>query len=78
MGVRTKTEIAVENWLSGKRTEALAIFKTFKAGITKEEKETLVLAYEIKKHPDFYKSLGHDENKIWNDAENIVEKVFIK
>ena len=78
MAGRTKTEIAVGNWLSGKKTEALAVFKTFRAGITKEEKETLVLAYEIKKHPEFYKSLGHDENKIWNDAEKIIEKVFIK
>lgn len=60
-GIMTKTEKAKNLFEKGELKKALAIFKTFKIGITKDQKRTLEIAHEINTGKgDFYKSIGID------------------
>lgn len=59
--MKTKTEKAISLFKSGCLKEALAIFRTFRIGFTKEERRTLQIAYEsLTGNDDFYKQLGID------------------
>jgi hypothetical protein len=56
----TKTQLAVKAFQEGKVKKALAIAKSFRAGLTKEEHKQIVCAYECLIHPEFYKQIGKD------------------
>lgn len=63
--IETKTSKAVNYWLEGKQLQAFRIFKTFKLGFSKEDRNTIITTYEILSgHGDFYKQLGKDINQI--------------
>lgn len=77
MGVITKTEQAVTLWKSGSIKEALRIFKTFKIGFSKDEKQTIEIAYEMLTGKEsFYVSLGFNRVEVETNAKNIIEKVY--
>ena len=42
----------------GNYRKALSIVKGFRLGITKEQHDSMILAYECMVHPSFYTSLG--------------------
>lgn len=42
----------------GNYRKALSIVKGFRLGITKEQHDSMILAYECMVHPGFYTSLG--------------------
>lgn len=77
MGATTKTEQAVMLWKNGKIKEALRIFKTFKIGFSKMEKETIQVAYEMMSGNEiFYVSLGFNKKEIETKAAVIIEKTY--
>ena len=59
--MRTKTEKAVKLFQSGCLKEALAIFRTFRIGFTKEERRTLQIASEsLTGNSGFYQQIVED------------------
>jgi len=69
----TKTQKAINYWLAGEKLKAFAIFKTFKLGLTKDEKRTLEIAHEmLLGRKSFYKQLGLDTQIILVQANSIV------
>ena len=58
--MKTKTEIAVDAFNKKDYKEAFRICKTFRAGVTKEQRKLFERAYECHVRPDFYKSLGYN------------------
>lgn len=77
MGAITKTEQAITLWKSGKIKEALRIFKTFKIGFSKTDKETIQIAYEmLSGNETFYVSLGFNKKEVETKAITIIEKSY--
>lgn len=76
--MRTKTEKAVKLFQSGCLKEALAIFRTFRIGFTKEERRTLQIASEsLTGNSGFYQQIGIDtDSMIMKSKEIIIEKYF--
>lgn len=71
----TKTEQLRQFWKAGQSTKALRIFKTFKIGISKEDKRTVEIAYEVLTGKEnFYISLGIDTTKKCQEANQIVSE----
>lgn len=56
----TRTAEARALFLQGQVKAALRIAKTFRLGLTPEERAALVRGYECMVHPDFYRALGKD------------------
>lgn len=56
----TKTAQAVNAFQEGQVKKALAIAKSFRAGLTREEHKQMVCAYECMTNPTFYKQIGKD------------------
>ncbi|WP_298072303.1 hypothetical protein [uncultured Bacteroides sp.] len=76
--MRTKTEKAVKLFQSGYLKEALAIFRTFRIGFTKEEQRTLQIASEsLAGNNQFYLQIGIDtDSMITKSKEIIIKKYF--
>lgn len=74
--MKTKTEKAVKLFQSGCLKEALAIFRTFRIGFTKEERRTLQIASEsLTGNCGFYRQIGIDtDSMIMKSKEIIIEK----
>lgn len=69
-----KTKKAIELYKVGEFKKAFAIFKTFKLGFTKEEKDTIITSYEIQVgNGGFYESLGFDLNKTIEESHKIIK-----
>lgn len=76
--METKTSQAVSLYNAGHYKESFAIFKTFKLGVTKQERRTLQMAHEIAGvGREFYQQLGYDTKKIMNQAHAIVKKLWL-
>lgn len=74
-----KTELARKLFESGKVKEALRIAKTFRLGLTKEERDALVRGYECMVHPEFYRMLGKDpQAEIERGLQVFKEKILLK
>lgn len=59
--METKTNKAISLLQSGCLKEALAIFSTFRIGLTKEERRTLKIAHEcLSGNAEFYRQIGID------------------
>lgn len=58
--MRKKTDMAREAYDRGDVKAALRIAKTFRIGLTKDERDALVRGYECMVHPEFYQMLGKD------------------
>ncbi len=77
MEKQTKTDKAKELFIYGDRVGAIAIFKTFKQGFTKEEKRTLQIAHECQTgHEAFYQNLGINTIDIWTKAKEIIKNKY--
>lgn len=77
MEKQTKTDKAKELFIYGDRVGAIAIFKTFKQGFTKEEKRTLQIAHECQTGNEaFYQKIGIDIETIWTKAEDIIKNKY--
>lgn len=75
----TKTEQLREFWNKGNIKKALSIFKTFKIGISKEDKRTVEIAYEtLTGKGNFYTSIGIDTEAKCNEANQIVSLYLTK
>lgn len=72
----TKTEKAISLFQSGCLKEALAIFRTFRIGFTKEERRMLQIASEsLTGNESFYQQIGIDtDSMISRSVEIITEK----
>ena len=55
-----KSDIVREAVKAGDFKKALRIAKDFHINITKQQKDTMALAYECMIYPDFYQQLGKD------------------
>lgn len=67
--METKTTKLIGHFSLGRIKEAYAILKTFRRGISKEEKRVVEIAYECMTGKDaFYKQLGIDINNIQQQA----------
>lgn len=75
----TKTDKAIRRFREGNIKGALAIFSTFRIGFTKEERDTLCLAYEsLTGHSKFYESLGINTSEAIRKATSIIEQRYGK
>lgn len=55
-----KTDIVREAVSAGQWKKALSIAKGFRLGITKDQQNAIIRAYECIVHPEFYTSIGVD------------------
>lgn len=70
----TKTEQLRKLWKEGQSKKGLKIFKTFKIGVSKEDKRTVEIAYEVLTGKEnFYLSLGIDTQQKCKEAQTIVD-----
>jgi len=75
----SKTQKAINHWLAGEQLKAFAIFKTFKLGLTKEDKRKIEIAHEILSgRESFYKQLGVDSRNIVVQANMVVREYIDK
>lgn len=71
--MKNKTLIAVEYFKQGLIKEALAIFKNFRIGFTKEEKRTLEIASDcLNGRSSFYRQLGIDVDTMVDKSKMII------
>lgn len=76
--METKTSQAIRFWKNGLKKEALAIFKTFKVGFSKEEKRTISIVHECMTGKEsFYKSIGIDVLGIESECDNIIQEKYL-
>jgi len=74
----TKRQHAIELFLNNDFKAALAIFKTFKIQVSKEEKRCLELAYAgLTGQSDFYSSIGVDTELELEKAKTIIKNKYI-
>ena len=76
--MRTKTEKAVKLFQSGCLKEALAIFRTFRIGFSKEERRTLQIASEsLTGNSGFYHQLGIDTDYMIMKSKEIITEKYL-
>lgn len=74
----TKTEKAVNLLKDGRFKEALAIFKTFRIGFTKDEKRSMEIASEtLNGSGAFYESIGVDTKEEIRKAKELLKKKYL-
>ena len=56
--------------------EALRIAKGFRLGITREQSDTMVRAYECMVHPEFYRSIGKNIQECIDGGVSVLCQVF--
>lgn len=77
--MKTKTEQLRNFFQVGNIKKALGIFKTFKIGITKEQKRTVEIAYEtLTGKGNFYSQLGIDTEQKCKEANQILKSYLLK
>jgi len=75
----TKTDKAIGLFKDGKLRDALAIFRTFKIGFTKEEKRTLQIASETLNGCGlFYRQLGIDTALEVQKSITVIKRKYLK
>ena len=60
----------------GRYKDAMRIAKGSRLGITREQSDTMVRAYECIVHPDFYRQLGTDIPTAINAGVEIVTQIY--
>ena len=72
-----KTDKAIGLLREGMLKEALAIFKMFRIGITKEEHRTIEIAHEsLAGNASFYEDIGIDTRAYIRKAEEIIRNKY--
>lgn len=76
--METKTQRAISLMKHGDVKEAMKIFKTFRLGLSKDEKRTIDIACEcLCGNGAFYSSLGIDCRKIVEQAVSVVTSKYL-
>ena len=76
--METKTSIATELYNAGNFKEALAIFKTFKMGVNKAERDVLIMVHEwLAGNGTFYATMGYKYDDLESQAKLIIENKLI-
>lgn len=68
------TDVAREHYRNGRIKEALRIAKTFRLGLTKEEKASISRAYECFIHSEFYKMIGKNIEEEIEKGKTVFER----
>ena len=77
--METKTSKAVALLKDGRMREALAVFRTFRMGFSREERRTIQIASEtLNGSGKFYKSLGINTDSILEEASRILAKKYLQ
>lgn len=77
--MQTKTNKAILLLRSGCLKEALAIFRTFRVGFTKEERRTLQIASEaLSGNSSFYQQIGVDTDIEIEKSKSILYDKYLK
>lgn len=71
-----KTDMVKEAVKAGEWKKALNIAKDFRIGISKEQREVMVRAYECMVHPNFYKQIGVDIPKAIEEGVGMVRNLY--
>lgn len=71
-----KTEQVRSLVRQGRYKDALRIAKGFRLGITREQSDTMVRAYECMVHPDFYRSIGKNTQECIDGGVAVLCQVF--
>ena len=71
-----KTQIVKSLVRQGQYKEALRIAKGFRLGITREQSEAMVRAYECMVHPEFYRSIGKNIQECIDGGVSVLCQVF--
>jgi hypothetical protein len=76
---QNKTYIATQRLIAGDLRGALAIFRTFRIGFTKEERRTMEIASEcLNGHTGFYLSIGISPAEEIARSRTILEAKYLK
>lgn len=60
----------------GAWNDALAIAKSFRLGITKEQHSAIVRAHECSHYPEFYKEVGYDVNDLIQNGCDVLVALY--
>lgn len=60
----------------GDYRKALSIVKSFRLGITKEQHNSMILAYECMIHPNFYTSIGITPPKAIEEGISVLTSLY--
>ena len=71
-----KTQMVKDLVRQGRYKEALRIAKGFRLGITREQSDTMVRAYECMVHPEFYRSIGKSIQECIDGGVSVLCQVF--
>ena len=72
-----KTEQAMFLYKSGDLRKALGIVKGFRLGLSKEDKRTVQIAYEVLQgHGGFYSQIGINTQDVVEKAKAVLKKLF--
>lgn len=72
----TKTE-SVQRYIAlGKYKDALRLVKTFRIGVTAEDRNVFSMAYECILYPEFYRALGINPHLKAEEGIKLLKKLF--
>lgn len=60
----------------GEWNEALAIAKSFRRGMTKEQHSAIVRAHECSHYPEFYEEIGYDVNFLIHKGIDVLVSLY--
>ena len=76
--MQTKTSKAVALLKDGRMREALAVFRTFRMGFSRDERRTIQIASETMNGSGrFYQSLGINTDSILEEARVILARKYL-
>jgi hypothetical protein len=76
--METKTSKAVALLKDGRMREALAVFRTFRMGFSRDERRTIQIASEtLNGGGQFYQSLGINTDSILEEAKVILAQKYL-
>lgn len=75
-----KTEQAKQLWKDGEKSKALRLFKSFRLGLSKEQKRAIEIHHEVVNggKRSFYTAIGVDLDEIQKQAELAINTHLIK
>lgn len=71
-----KSDVVREAVKAGDFKKALRIAKDFRINISREERNTMAMAYECMVHPDFYRQIGTDISGTIAKGEEVVSRLY--
>jgi hypothetical protein len=74
--MKSKTDQVRELVAAGAFKEALKIAKTFRIGISQQDKLAIALGYECIVHPAFYQQLGKCPTTLIQEAQSVMQRLY--